>query len=335
MPIIILRVATSTRYQIRPLFIRCLFVGSTRIRFSTTAPNDKNVDGLLSFYPYNFGRFTLLLSLSESVISNNDTVMSTATSSSSISASSNEALQYLKRVKPLDGWTVQVHPKLVGVRLLRRNVPLTDTYFFDIHLDPSTRCVVGILTSSSRNGDNKQQAQAQVLVDAKGVPLPSRPVQLMTVTSWKPTQLKPSTTTTASATTTTSSTTVSARDEENMQLLKFVWKHALVLIVGLSVARVLFTAVFFVYMVTIPILFLYMVQTCPEESTFDAKKELKRVLRGYHLPEDHPEKPKGFWKETLARVTASVVTELSTGLGYEISMTVSDSCLSIDVESKM
>ncbi len=35
-------------------------------------------------------------------------------------------------------------------------------------------------------------------------------------------------------------------------------------------ARALFTAVFFVYMVTIPILFLYMVPTCPEDSTFDA-----------------------------------------------------------------
>merc|ERR1712157_480233 len=37
--------------------------------------------------------------------------------------------------------------------------------------------------------------------------------------------------------------------------------------------------------------------TCPDIKSFDARKELKRVFRGQHLPEDHPEKPKGWLAE--------------------------------------
>ena len=64
-----------------------------------------------------------------------------------------------------------------------------------------------------------------------------------------------------------------------------------------------------------------MVQTCPPQSSFDVKKELKRVLRGQHLPENHPQKPQGFLSETIARVTASVATELATLPGYEVTTT--------------
>jgi hypothetical protein len=54
---------------------------------------------------------------------------------------------------------------------------------------------------------------------------------------------------------------------------------------------------------------------------FDAKKELKRVSRGEHLPETHPDKPKGVLEAMAARVAASVATELVTLPGYEVSMT--------------
>ena len=58
-------------------------------------------------------------------------------------------------------------------------------------------------------------------------------------------------------------------------------------------------------------------------SFFDlAKKELKRVLRGEHLPENHVDKPKGFFDQALSRINATVTTELATGLGYEVSMMV-------------
>jgi hypothetical protein len=54
--------------------------------------------------------------------------------------------------------------------------------------------------------------------------------------------------------------------------------------------------------------------------SFDVKKELKRILRGHHLPESHPEKPRGFLEQTLARIQATVVTELATLPGYTVRM---------------
>ena len=58
----------------------------------------------------------------------------------------------------------------------------------------------------------------------------------------------------------------------------------------------------------------------PTVESFDAKRELKRILRGHHLPEDHPEKPRGILSETVARIQASVATEIATLPGYEITM---------------
>uniref|UniRef100_A0A7S2EWT4 Uncharacterized protein n=1 Tax=Trieres chinensis TaxID=1514140 RepID=A0A7S2EWT4_TRICV len=79
-----------------------------------------------------------------------------------------------------------------------------------------------------------------------------------------------------------------------------------------QIATVLFLAAF-------PMIYLHAIQTCPNESTFDAKKELKRVMRGENLSENDPNKPKGFWEKTMARAKATVGTELATSLGYEVS----------------
>merc|ERR1712174_181351 len=67
----------------------------------------------------------------------------------------------------------------------------------------------------------------------------------------------------------------------------------------------------------IPI-FVVGILTCPTIDSFDAKKELKRCYRGQHLPDDHPDKPKGWFAETAARFTAVVATEVASGLGYEV-----------------
>ena len=93
------------------------------------------------------------------------------------------------------------------------------------------------------------------------------------------------------------------------------------LIAGLVILKILFQTMFVLYILAFPIAYLYLVQTRPSDQSFDAKQQLKRVLRGQHLPEDHPDKPKGFLGETLARINASVATELATGLGYEVSLT--------------
>ena len=88
--------------------------------------------------------------------------------------------------------------------------------------------------------------------------------------------------------------------------------------------KIVFQAMFVVYIVAFPIIYLYAVQKCPSVESFDAKKELKRVLRGYHLPEDDPNKPKGLIGETLARVQAAAATEVAMAPGYEITIYVSN-----------
>lgn len=84
--------------------------------------------------------------------------------------------------------------------------------------------------------------------------------------------------------------------------------------------QAMFSAIFAVYVVMFPVMYLYAVQTCPSNRSFDAKRELKRVLRGDHLAEDDPNKPRGFFQRAMAKTRATVATELSTGMGYEITM---------------
>ena len=231
--------------------------------------------------------------------------------------SSTAALQHLKKIKPLDGWSLDKSKKQEGVRLLRRNVPLTDHYFLDLHYDAgATDAIVGILTAP-RSGSNK--AYGQVLVDAAGKPAKNR--KTVSVTGWKAT----ATSTTIRGTTTSRSTSGAASttdavpvlsDEQKMQLIKF----GAMGIAGLVLLRFLLNAALLLYVLALPVLYFYLVQNCPSDESFDAKKELKRVMRGHHLPEDHPDKPKGFLSETLARLSATVTAEVATGLGYEITM---------------
>jgi hypothetical protein len=105
-------------------------------------------------------------------------------------------------------------------------------------------------------------------------------------------------------------------DEQNKELIKY----AAMFVGGSIVLRAAFASLFVVYVVALPLLYLYALSTCPSPQSFDGKKELKRVLRGHHLPESHPDKPKGFFEGLAARVAASVTTELATLPGYELSM---------------
>lgn len=54
----------------------------------------------------------------------------------------------------------------------------------------------------------------------------------------------------------------------------------LYLIGGLTVLRIIASVFFSVYILVLPLVVLYAMSTCPKNSSFDAKKELKRVLRG-------------------------------------------------------
>jgi len=107
-------------------------------------------------------------------------------------------------------------------------------------------------------------------------------------------------------------------DEQTSELAKL----GLMFIGVVTILRIISSSTFVFKAVVLPIGILYGMMTCPANDTFDPKKELKRVLRGQHLPEGHQDKPPDDWfSRTVARVTASVVAEASTAFGYEVSFT--------------
>eukprot|EP00579_Thalassiosira_antarctica_P000986 CAMPEP_0201869406 /NCGR_PEP_ID=MMETSP0902-20130614/2930_1 /ASSEMBLY_ACC=CAM_ASM_000551 /TAXON_ID=420261 /ORGANISM="Thalassiosira antarctica, Strain CCMP982" /LENGTH=143 /DNA_ID=CAMNT_0048394905 /DNA_START=30 /DNA_END=458 /DNA_ORIENTATION=- len=67
-----------------------------------------------------------------------------------------------------------------------------------------------------------------------------------------------------------------------------------------------------------PVMGFYLFSTCPTSDSFDGKRELKRVLRGDKLPEDHPDKPKGFFEKTLAKVSAAIEGEAAALAGCKV-----------------
>ena len=120
-------------------------------------------------------------------------------------------------------------------------------------------------------------------------------------------------TSTTSAATTPISTTNNAINNEVLLQYGLMAFGALVLL------KIIFTALNIVSILLLPLLYLYACSQCPTNETFDAKKELKRVMRGAHLPSEH--QPKGFFEQGFNRLAASVTAELATSLGYEISVT--------------
>ena len=99
-------------------------------------------------------------------------------------------------------------------------------------------------------------------------------------------------------------------------------KLGLMFIGALAVLKALASLFFAIGMVAFPVLYFYLVQTCPEENSFNAKQELKRVLRGHHLGDDDPNKPTGYLESMMARATASVTAEktaLTSGCKPELS----------------
>ena len=240
--------------------------------------------------------------------------MAPATGTTSYTPSSAAALQHLQRIRPGDGWSLQQQPKDKTLKLLRRSVPLTDNAFVDLHVDGDGE-VVGILSVSGAT------AQAQVLVDAKGQPV--RGIRLKTV-PWKNRGAPQGASSDAAAATSASrassstssappSGTPSWTPEQHRQL----WQLVGGFLAAVTILRLLVQTALLLSVLALPLLYLYLASTCPPASSFEAKKELKRVLRGHHLPDHHPDKPKGWLGEAVARINATVATELATGLGYE------------------
>lgn len=230
--------------------------------------------------------------------------------------SSREALAKLTAIKPNDGWSIereQVSPSShITMRLLRRNVPLSDTPFLDIHYDLSQHAVVGVLTDDG--------SSCQVLVDTTtGKPASSNKIKIVSCKGsykYKPLPMQ----STSRATTTANMTPPGTADlsSQDKKLLEDYVKQALIVVAALVILKVLVSTMLIV--VALPLLYIYLLSTCPPMESFDAKQQLKRVLRGYHLDDADPRKPKGILEEWTARLTATVTTELATLPGYTVEM---------------
>jgi hypothetical protein len=192
--------------------------------------------------------------------------------------------------------------------LLRRNVPLVDNFFLDIHYDSNQNVVVGILTQDGQT--------CQVLVDESGRPVSG--VRIISVSTYHPNSARNTNFSQArSAPRTTTTTTSTLSPAQNQELIKYALGFVLLSIL----ARLLSSSPSVLYILALLLLYVYAMQTCPSLSSFDAKQQLKRVLRGENLPEDHPDKPRGFFEQMATRVAASVTAELATFPGYEVTLT--------------
>jgi hypothetical protein len=202
------------------------------------------------------------------------------------------------------------------VRLSSRNVPLTDSYFLDIHYDSTkTRQVVGILTTSSSGSTGR--VQAQVLVDSNGRPSGDK-IALISIAGYpvQGTSTSNTWTTSQPSTNRTASSVPPLSDAQNRDLMMYGGAA----LVSAILFRILASSLASLSILLVPIVYFYLLTTCPTAESFDAKRELKRILRGHHLPDDHPDKPKGIFSETIARIQASVTTEIATLPGYETTM---------------
>ena len=258
------------------------------------------------------------------------------------------AIRQLNVLKPTDGYAAESYQSSSGrvqVLLRRRNVQLGESGFEDLVLDPDTRCVVGV---NEYIDPLNKYARGVVLVEKDGsVCRDHREVRRLTVPSVASQQPRSNNNTTNNDRSREQPETQRQNPQNNIisgpstvmsdavdaiaALTRgdpLTSRHNLALmysigfvLVTTSILRVIMSAMFAIWILAFPLAYLCGVQACPTNASFDAKKELKRVMRGHQLPEDHPDKPKGWLAENLARVAATVTTELATGLsGYEVEM---------------
>ena len=140
-------------------------------------------------------------------------------------------------------------------------------------------------------------------------------------TSFAPPSVNGSSQRRSSSSVRSSSSTSSSSTTEANQIIDTISndlliQYGLMAIGALLILKLIFTALNMIILFALPVIYLYASANCPSNDTFDAKKELKRVMRGAHLPEEH--QPKGYFEKGLAKVTASITTEIATSLGYEI-----------------
>ena len=255
-----------------------------------------------------------------------------------------KALKHLRTLKPYDGWSIDSYTNSAGKELVvlkRRNASLSNSGFESLLYDEvGTKCILGITGHIGSTG-NSLFVKGVALVEKDGLVARDQREIRATIRKEKlsyPGKAEKEVPTSASnnsnngrrasqqnrqnftATTRNSPSDLnSLSDEQNGEIVRL----ALIFIGFITLLRMVAAMFSSIYVIVAPLALLYAMQTCPSNETFEAKKELKRVLRGAHLPEGHPGKAKEDWlSNTVARVTASVTAEVATALGHEVSYMV-------------
>jgi len=241
------------------------------------------------------------------------------------------ALDHLISIKPFDGWSVQKcgdssvfsSQRRGRVKLLRRSISLSDQDddFVALWHDSTSGVVVGVQSITVGSG---AIGRGVVLVEADGTVCRTPRSVCVSRPNLRNKRMAEATTATPMADRARQEMEELVQQGGNLtpEQQRQILQYAAGAILSSILLKVVFQAMFYVYIVALPLVYLYCVQTCPSNESFDAKKEIKRVLRGHHLPENHPDKPKGFLTNALNRLQATVATEVATGLGYEVSLYV-------------
>ena len=223
-----------------------------------------------------------------------------------------KAFAHLTSVKPYDGWSIDMYLNSSNqnlVMLKRRNVPISDRGFAELALEKETGCVVGIVSHIGVAG-NCAYARGVALVGKNGKLLHGAEEKRFTIDknsgpsddeqekkeeltevraemkqNRKNAKNSMLTRDSIGRNNKIDSTSSSRRppsvsggltDEQNKQLIRLA-----MIVIGMAIIfRILSSAFLTCFALAIPAACLYAVRTCPRKATFDAKKELKRVLRG-------------------------------------------------------
>lgn len=216
-----------------------------------------------------------------------------------------KALKHLNSLKPYDGWSLDSYISSTAttlVMLKRRNVPLYKKGFeFIAYDEQDTKCVIGI-THSIGDTEKNSFCRGIVLVDKNGVV--SRDQKEVRVTLKKNeidvvTKQKELNETREAKKrnleNARNAMRVNNRQNEgpsdrlsNQNVLPNLSEEqtselarlGLMVIGGLTILKIFASLFFSVYILAVPLVVLYAMSTCPSNDNFDAKKELKRVLRG-------------------------------------------------------
>ena len=128
--------------------------------------------------------------------------------------------------------------------------------------------------------------------------------------------------TSSSSSTTAATATAASQKTQHEQEQEQLVSDGLKALAALAAAGLLLKAIaasITLYIALIPLVYLYGVQTCPPASSFDAKQQLRTVLSGENLPDDHPEHTKsGTFAGLFAQAKAAITTELATLPGYTV-----------------